>query len=161
MHESPQTDQAPRAPVLVVGVGNILLRDEGFGPHVIKALDDVEVPPSVELLDGGTAGADLLDFICNRQKVIFIDAVKADAAPGSIFRMTAENLTENLGQRVSLHEFGLVETLLMAKQLNCAPRQVILFGVTPKDISCGIGLSEELKAAVPRVIELLLNELPA
>lgn len=161
MQGSPETNKMPRAPVLLVGVGNILLRDEGFGPHVIKALGDVQLPPCVELLDGGTAGTGLLDFIRDRQKVIFIDAVKADAAPGSIFRMTAEDFAKSPGQSISLHEFGLGQTLLMAKQLNCAPRQVILFGVTPKDISCGLELSAEVAAAIPGVIELILDELRA
>jgi len=153
--------QLKSCPVLIVGIGNILLRDEGFGSHVIKALQNVELPPSVELLDGGTAGADLIDSICDRRKVIFIDAVQADVEPGSILRLTAGDLTQNLGQSISLHEFGLIEVLLMAKQLHCALQEVVIFGVKPKDLSCGVGLSEEIARIVPRVIELIVDELHA
>jgi hydrogenase maturation protease len=159
MQKMTKTYQEKRCPVLVVGIGNILLADEGVGPHVIRALENVDLPPSVELLDGGTAGADLIDQICDRQKVIFIDAVEADAEPGSILRMTAGQLTANLCRSVSLHEFGLVETVIMAEQLGCAPKEVVILGVKPKDVSCGLELSQEVAAAVPKVVELILAEL--
>ena len=146
-------------PVLIVGIGNILLQDEGFGPHVIEALQKVELPESVELLDGGTAGADLVDFICDRRKVIFIDAVRADVRPGSILRMTIADLTANLGHIISLHEFGIVETLKVAEQLGCAPEEVVIFGVRPEQLSCGTELSEKVAAAMPKVIKLVLDEL--
>jgi hydrogenase maturation protease len=150
--------QQKHCPVLIVGIGNILLRDEGFGPHVIKELQKMELPSYVELLDGGTAGADLLDFICDRRKVIVIDAIAADVEPGSILRMAASDFTGNLQQNVSLHELGLIEALLMAKQLGCAPKEVVIFGVKPEDISCGTELTEKITKAVPKVIELTLNE---
>jgi len=155
-----KASQRKRCPVLVLGIGNILLRDEGFGPHVIKELQKIELPSFVELLDGGTAGADLIDFICDRRKVIVIDAVQANVEPGSILRMTAADLTKNLHQGISLHEFGLIETLLMAKQLNCAPEEVVIFGVKPEDINCGTELTEKMAKIVPKVIELILNEVP-
>ena len=142
-----------------MGIGNILLRDEGFGPHVIKELQKMELPPFVELLDGGTAGVDLIDFIRDRRKVIVVDAVQADVEPGSILRLAVSDLTENLLRGISLHEFGLVETLLMAKQLGCAPEEVVIFGAKGEDISCGTELTEKIAKAVPKVIELILNEL--
>jgi hydrogenase maturation protease len=148
-----------RCPVLVVGIGNILLRDEGFGPYVIKELQKMELPSFVELLDGGTAGADLLDSICDRRKVIVIDTIAADVEPGSILRMTTADLTKNLHQRISLHEFGLVEALLMAKQLNCEPKEVVIFGVKPEDISFGTKLTERISKVVPKVIKLIIDEL--
>ena len=154
-----EASQQKRCPVLVLGIGNILLRDEGFGPHVIKELQKMELPSFVELLDGGTAGADLIDFICNRRKVIVIDAIQADVEPGSILRMTAADLTKNLHQGISLHEFGLVETLLMAKQLGCAPKEVVIFGVKSEDKSCGTELTEKMAKALPKVIELIYSEL--
>jgi hydrogenase maturation protease len=154
------TSRPKRCPVLILGIGNILLRDEGAGCHVIEALGKMELPESVELLDGGTAGADLVDFICDRQKVIFIDAVQADVEPGSILRMTAADLDANPGQSVSLHEFGIVETLKAAEQLGCAPNEVVIFGVRPEQDSCGTELSEKVAAAVPKAAKLILDELP-
>jgi hydrogenase maturation protease len=153
------TSQRKHYPVLVVGIGNILLRDEGFGPHVIKELQKMELPPFVELLDGGTAGADLIDFIRDRRKVIVVDTIQADVESGSILRLAVSDLTGNSLRGISLHEFGLVESLLMAKQLGCAPEEVIIFGVKGEDISCGTELTEKIAKAVPKVIELILNEL--
>jgi hydrogenase maturation protease len=151
--------QEKRCPVLVVGIGNVLLQDEGVGPHVIRALKKVELPTFVELLDGGTAGADILDSICGRRKVIFVDAVQADVEAGSVLRMTAADLIGNLCRSISLHEFGLVESIIMAEQLGCAPQEVVIFGVAPKEVSCRLDLSDEVAAAVPRVVELVLDEL--
>ena len=79
--------------------------------------------------------------------------------PGSILRMTIADLTANFGQSISLHEFGIVETLKMAEQLGCAPDEVVIFGVRPEQISCGTELSEKVAAAVPKVIKLVLDEL--
>lgn len=159
MQQTTKSHQLERRPLLVVGIGNILLRDEGFGPHLIRKMQTMRLPASVELLDGGTAGADLIDYICDRRKVIFIDAVRADAEPGSVFRITEADFTSNIRRSISLHEFGLVETLFMAKLLHCAPKNVILLGITPQDISCGVGLSQKIKALVPTVTDLVLNEL--
>ncbi len=78
-----------RHPVLVLGIGNILLRDEGVGVRVIEKLQLMDLPDGVEVVDGGTAGADLLDVIAEREKVIVIDATDVNAEPGGIVRFTA------------------------------------------------------------------------
>jgi hydrogenase maturation protease len=156
----PNSSQKKRCPVLVIGIGNILLRDEGFGPYMIKELQKMKLPDFVELLDGGTAGTNLLDFICDRRKVIVIDAIEADdVEPGAILRLTAAELTGNRCQKISLHELGLVETLLMAKHLGCAPEEVIIFAVRPENMGCGTELTETVSKAVPKVIKLILDEL--
>jgi hydrogenase maturation protease len=151
--------QPARRPILVVGVGNILLHDEGFGPHMIGVLSESDLPDSVELLDAGTAGADLLDPISDRRKVIFIDTVDGSAAPGALVRLTASDLVAAPPQGLSLHSVGLIETLMMARQLNGAPDEVIVIGVQPKDLSCGLGLSDELQDAVVPARDLVLDEL--
>ncbi|MHC4444883.1 MAG: hydrogenase maturation protease [Planctomycetota bacterium] len=145
--------------VLILGIGNILLRDEGIGVRVIEAMRDLELPEDVELYDGGTAGADLLDVICDRKKVIIIDAMDADCDPGTILRLTPDDLKPRASPGISLHEIGLLETLNMAKQLGSAPQEVIVLGIKPQWLNCGTELSSELKQAVPKVIELVLKEL--
>lgn len=148
-----------RCPILILGIGNILLRDEGIGPHVIDKLKEIKLPDNVELLDGGTGGADLLDFICDRQKLIVVDAIQTDIEPGCIMRLTADDLTTDSRQNISLHEFGLLETLTMAKQLDCDPKEVIIIGVKPKDITSGVEISDEVSSVVPKIMESILNEL--
>ena len=154
-----ENDACIRRPVLVLGIGNILLHDEGIGVYVVEQMQKGGVPDYVELLDGGTAGADLLDHICDRQKVIVVDAVEADIEPATILRFTSDNLASNTGQSISLHEFGIADTLAMARQLNCLPKEVIVIGIKPKDISPGLGLSEKIAGIVPRIIECVSAEI--
>ena len=154
-----ENDAYIRKPVLVLGIGNILLHDEGIGVYVVEQMQKGGVPDYVELLDGGTAGADLLDHICDRQKVIVVDAVDADIEPGTILRFTPDDLASQAGQSISLHEFGIAETIDMARQLNCAPKQVVIIGIKPKDLEPGVGLSGEILEIVPRVIEAVVAEI--
>ncbi len=148
-----------RCPILVLGIGNILLRDEGVGVRVIEQMQKIHLPDDVELVDGGTAGADLLDVLAERRKVIVIDAVQADCEPGTVLRFTADELVRPDGVGMSLHELGLGEALIMTRQLECAPEDVVVFGIKPKDTGCGLELSEEIAALVPKVIELVLAEI--
>jgi len=144
---------------MILGLGNILLRDEGVGVRVIEAMQSINLPPGVELFDGATAGLDLLDAIADRPKVIVIDAVDAPEAPGTVLQFTPQDLAPRNGQSVSLHEIGLLETLAVAKQLNIAPQEVVILGVKPKDVACGLDLSPEIARLVPRIIELVLANL--
>ena len=148
-----------RRPILVLGIGNILLRDEGVGVRVIERMQKMRLPDNVELVDGGTAGVDLLDVLAERKKVIVIDAVQADCEPGTVLRFTADDLTQPDGVGMSLHELGLGEALTMTKQLGCEPADVVVFGIKPRDISCGLELSDQISASVPRVVELVLAEI--
>jgi len=148
-----------RPAVLVLGIGNLLLYDEGIGVYVIRELQKRGVPDNVELLDGGTAGADLLDDMCDRKKIIVVDAVDADIEPGTVLRLKPQDLISVGNQSISLHDFGLAETLNMARQLNCEPKDVVIFGVKPKDISPGLGLTPEISSILPKLIELVLAEI--
>ena len=147
-----------RCPNIVLGIGNILLRDEVVGVRVIERMRGISLPDDVELVDGGTAGADLLDVLAERQKVIVIDAVQADCEPGTLLRFTADDLVRPDGVGMSLHELGLGEALTMTRQLGCAPKEVVVFGIEPKDLRCGLELSEEVVASIPKVVEWVLAE---
>jgi len=147
-----------RCPILVLGIGNILLRDEGVGIHVIRQLAQRELPDGVEIFDGGTAGADLLDVIADRKKVIVVDALDADCKPATVMRFTldpSEKLTPVTG---SLHNLGIAETVAMTAQLNCAPEQVVVFGVKPASLEPGLELSHQVAATIPEITELVLQE---
>ena len=144
---------------LVLGVGNILLRDEGVGVHVVRALEDRPLPADVELLDGGTAALDLLNAIADRKKVIVVDAVRGGGEPGDIYRFHPEDAPPEAAQSVSLHQVDLLETLTSAELLGCAPQEVVIFGIEPKELDWGLDLSPEVAAVVPRVIELVLTEI--
>ncbi len=160
----PSTTQACRkrtqpCPILVLGVGNILLRDEGVGVRVVEAMKDMELPPGVELFDGATAGIDLLDVLADRRKVIIIDAVEGDYEPGTVLRLTPKDLASPDRQEMSVHEIGLLETLAMVRHLGVAPQEVVILGVKPEDVGLGLSLSPRVARLVPRVIESVLADL--
>jgi hydrogenase maturation protease len=152
--------QPQRANVLILGIGNLLLSDEGVGVHAVRRLAERRLPPGVEVLDGGTSGADLVDHLEGRTKVIVIDAASGDGPPGTVYRCEARDLIEQEGA-LSLHEFGLADSLHMAEQLGCAPRRVIVLGVQPATLEPGLELSPEVAAALPGILKLALAEAAA
>ena len=146
-------------PILVLGLGNILLRDEGIGVRVVEAMGSVNLSPGVEIIDGATAGFDLIDLLADRRKVIVIDAIDGQCEPGTVLRLNPEDLVPQDSRGVSLHEMGLLEALTAARQLGVAPDEVVIIGVQPNDVSCGLDLSPEMARLVPAIIGLVLAEL--
>jgi hydrogenase maturation protease len=138
-----------------LGIGNILLRDEGVGIHVIKAMQAIELSDNIELFDGGTMGLDLLNVVADRHQVVVIDAIQRDHEPGTVFSFSPDDFTPQ-GVDISLHDIGLLETLRMSKYLGCAPQQIVIFGIEPKEMGYGLDLSSVVAAAVPHVIQLVL-----
>lgn len=143
--------------LMILGVGNLLLRDEGVGVQVIKALEDRPLPAGIELLDGGTLGIDLLAYISEAERIIVVDAVKGGGEPGAIYRLTPEILGQFKEQALSLHQVGFLEVLDLSEQLGNRP-EAIIYGIEPQVIDWGLELTEPVQAAVPRVVELVLVE---
>lgn len=143
---------------LIIGVGNLILKDEGVGVHVVRQLEDRGLPSGVEAIDGGTATMDLLAVIQEAARIIVIDAVRVGGKPGTIYRFFPEDLSCESERPLSLHEVGLLEVLGMARQLG-GHGEVVIIGVEPKEISWGVELSPEVEAKVPKVIEAVLKEL--
>jgi hydrogenase maturation protease len=150
---------APRFSILILGVGNILLGDEGVGVRVVEAMRDIKLPDNVELVDGGTGAFDLLDIVADRKKVIIIDAVRGGGEPGAIYRFTPDDIEKQQQCLTSVHQVGLLNTLEMAKMAGYPPQSVIVCGIEPKRMDWGLELSPEVAAMVPRVIELIMSEL--
>jgi hydrogenase maturation protease len=146
-----------KADVLILGIGNILLRDEGVGVHAVRLLAEQALPPGIDILDGGTSGADLVDHLDGRTKVVVIDAALGDGAPGTVYRCEGDELIEQTSA-LSLHEFGLVESLRLAKQLGCSPGRVIVLGIQPATMEVGMDLSPTIAAVLPSVLQLALEE---
>jgi hydrogenase maturation protease len=144
--------------ILVLGVGNILLSDEGVGVWVIKKMQEVELPEDVELLDGGTAGLNLLNYIEGREKLIVIDCLMAEDKAGSVYRFRLEDLTTPAEMITSLHQVGIREILNILSQTSPKPETVII-GIVPETTAVNMGLSAEVEAVIPKVIELVLKEI--
>jgi hydrogenase maturation protease len=144
---------------LILGLGNILLQDEGVGVRVVEAMRDVPTPPGVDLLDGGTAGLSLLELMEGYDRVIVVDAVEAGAEPGAIFKFRPEDLAAMPNvQLTSFHQVGLMDVLQLAESMGQRP-EVVIIGVQPASLNWGTDLTPQLKDAVPRVIESVLREI--
>lgn len=149
-----------RPKILILGVGNILLSDEGVGVRVIEYLQTQPLPPGIELVDGGTAGADLIDVLAERDTVIIIDAVQADHPPGTILKLTPDDLLPQMDNPLSLHDLDIPQTLSMTKILNCAPERVVCIGVVPENINPGMELTKTIGGLIPQIGQIILDQLP-
>jgi hydrogenase maturation protease len=147
--------------VVVVGVGNELLGDEGFGVHVARALVAETLPPGVSVLEAGTALLDAAPEMSRASRLILVNAVRIGASPGTIHRLSRSRaLAEDPAQTpLSLHEWGVVETLQAMEKLGLLPDDVEVIGAEPACLEPQLGLSARLVAARDRVLALLLEEL--
>lgn len=145
----------------MLGVGNLLLKDEGVGVHVARRLLDMDLPPRVEVLEGGTAGLDLLDAIEGREKVIVVDAVQTGQPPGTLYRFSRDDIEERPKQRMSLHDIDMTDLLKLSDLLGGEkPAEVVVIGVEARDIeTASMELSPEIEAQVPTLIDLVIREI--
>jgi hydrogenase maturation protease len=148
-----------RAPKLVLGVGNLLRSDDGVGVAAVQQLATLPVPPDVEVFDAGTAGVGLTHVIEGRELVVAIDAIDAGAAPGTVYRLGPEQLRPAVSSGLSLHDLHLLHALDETRLLGTAPRTMVIIAVQVADTAAGIGLSDAVRTALPRVIALAAEEL--
>jgi hydrogenase maturation protease len=153
------TDNQPAmARVVVIGVGNLLLKDEGIGIHTVAALQEISLPPDVKLIDGGTS-PDLIAYTKAGDKLIIIDAARAGGEPGAIYRFRPEDLAAEKGVLTSAHELGVVQNLSLMSLLGNQPAETIIIGIEPKEIEAGLELSAELRQKLPDIVKIVLKEI--
>ncbi len=140
----------------VVGIGNVLLRDEGIGCHVVRALEGIPLP-DVKLIDGGTC-PDALQLVEDADKLVIVDAVKGGGTPGQIYRFHLEDITLEAKPFLSLHDVGLVDSLMLM-QLWHNIGEAVIIGIEPREINWGLELSPELREKMPQIIDVILAEL--
>jgi len=144
--------------VVVAGIGNILLKDEGIGIHVARSLKELELPVGTEIIDGGTT-PNLLDYLNPVEKLIIIDAIEVGDSPGAIYRFHPDDLTLPEGKSISLHEIGLLEDLKILSLSGKEPQETVIIGIQVKEIGWGTDLSTELHAKIPDITRVVLGEI--
>lgn len=146
--------------IVVIGVGNLLLRDDGLGIHAIRRLGErSDCPPEVEIVDGGTLGLDLLHYLEGTAWLLIVDAVDAGKQPGTIVRLEGQQVPAYLQFKMSPHEIGLPDMLLAAKLRDLYPNEVVILGVQPQDVTVGLDLSEPVAASLDGLVEFVVSQL--
>lgn len=148
--------------ILILGVGNILFSDEGVGIRVIEAIQErYSFPPHVTVKDGGTLGIHLLGTISHVDYLIVVDVIRNEGQPGSLYRLTGEEIPKRIFAKNSLHDVDFLEALTLCGALDGVPETVIV-GVEPLDIeSVSIALTPLIQEKVDPLIEMVPAELEA
>ena len=157
-----QLDGSP-VQTLILGVGNLLMSDEGVGVHVIQRLvADYQLPEEVQVLDGGTLGMDLLYYLEGVENLLLIDAVQARKEPGTLIRLEGEDVPAFMSIKISPHQLGVPDMLAAAKlKGNCYPQRIVLWGIQPELVEIGLDLSSTVESKVDIIIENILEQLQA
>lgn len=148
------------APVTVLGIGNIILSDEGFGVRAVEYLEArYDFPEEVRLLDGGTLGPELLHFVTGTKRLLILDAVSGDGLPGTVCRFEDDAVTAHFQEKLSSHEIGIQDVLAWLTVTGHAIPHVVVLGMQPYDLSAGLSLSAEMAAALPSFAARAVEEL--
>jgi hydrogenase maturation protease len=145
---------------LVLGIGNLIMTDDGVGIRVIHLLQErYTFPDSVLVMDGGTLGLDLLHYLEGITRLLVVDAVETGGPPGTLVRLTGDEINIAFRTKLSPHQMGLQDLLLVAELQGFAPEEMVLLGVQPGEIGMGTELTPAVAAQVEPLVELVLAEL--
>jgi hydrogenase maturation protease len=155
-----RSDSAAAPAVLVLGIGNTIMSDDGVGVKVVEQLQSgFSFPDNVEILDGGTLGLDLLPKLDGISHLIIVDAVETGEKPGTCVRLAGEELPILLERKISPHQMGLKDLLAVASFQGNSPSDMVLVGIQPGSIQMGLELTPEVDSQVPALKESVLREL--
>jgi hydrogenase maturation protease len=144
---------------LILGVGNILLKDEGLGVRTIDYLQETYIsPPNVSLIDGGTGGLNLLSLMKDYTHVIIIDAIAPNGSPGALYRIPSEELPKSPPMMTTAHQLGVQDMLALAHLEGYNP-DVVIIGMEPLDMSPGLELSPLIQEKLPAIADMVRDEL--
>jgi hydrogenase maturation protease len=146
--------------VTILGIGNVILRDEGFGVRVAEYLDKhYEFPESVQIVDGGTLGIELTQYVTGTEKLLVIDSINGGAEPGTTFRFHNDDVMEHFQDKLSAHEVGIQDVLGLLTVTGHKIPDVVVIGAQPYDVEAGVELSDGMMELLPQMVEQALSEL--
>lgn len=144
--------------ITVLGVGNILMQDEGFGVRVIEQLlQSYQFPDNVQVLDGGTLGMELLRFLVGTDKLILVDAVSGDLPPGSLYQFNHDEVKSYFKEKVSMHELGIQDVLAVMEVLEKPVQEIKILGVQPLTVDIGLEMTTIVAGTVDNVVVKVLR----
>ena len=147
----------PDGDILILGIGNLLLRDEGVGVHLARALAEApgarDLPDGTRVVEGGTLGLELLPLVDDARAVVFLDAINVGAPPGTITIIRGAALQQAFGLHLSAHQIGAADLLAVAQLSGALPERCALVGIQPERVDIGLELSAAVRAALAGAIE--------
>ena len=147
--------------IVAVGIGNIVHTDDGAGVHALSMLrNSARVPAGVSLIEGGTLGLELVSYLQNAKRILLLDAVDSNSEPGSLLRLTREDLLSIKGG-LSVHQLGVADLLAALSLVSNGQQDVLLLGVQPQSTGWGTELTPKVKRALPALVESALEHLHA
>ena len=150
----------PPTKTLILGVGNLLLSDEGVGLRVVERLATTyDLPEGVRILDGGTLGLDLLYYLEGVENLLIVDAVEMGKEPGTLLRLEGDEVPSFLSIKMSPHQIGIPDMLFAARLKDLYPRNVVLWGVQPAVLDTGLELSPPVAAQVNALVDEVVEQL--
>ena len=148
-----------RTPLIVLGLGNVLLEDDGVGAAAVAALRDRYVaPPGVLVLDGGTLGLALLPYVQSADNLILVDAIRTDEPAGSLVRLQDDDVGPAVATRLSPHQVGVADLLDAARWLDRYPERITLLGLVPDSMELVVGLSPRVRPSLPMLVDSVVAE---
>lgn len=145
--------------VLVLGLGNVLLGDDGVGAAAVARVErDYCVPPGVRLADGGTLGLSLLGLLTDSNHVILVDAVRTDGPPGTLVRLDGSDVIDAVRERLSSHQVGVADLLDAARLIDSYPTEVTLLGLVPEIIDLAVARSSAVDGGLDELVSAIVRE---
>ncbi|MBF0275443.1 MAG: HyaD/HybD family hydrogenase maturation endopeptidase [Nitrospinae bacterium] len=149
-----------REQITVLGIGNILIRDDGAGIKALESLKRYTFPENVRLIDAGTTIYHNMNIMTESDKLLVLDAVKLDGKPGTIYSFTPEEFRIKLPRKANSHDVGLLEALSTLTLIEEEPPETVIIGIQPLDYSSwGEELTDEVNKGLPMMIEKALKQL--
>ena len=158
---STNAEPGVRRPVrlLILGLGNVLCGDDGLGAVAIARLRArYEIPEGMSVLDGGTLGLSLLPYVEDAEKVILVDAIRAEAPPGSFVRLEGEEVGPAVAGRLSVHQVGVADLLDAARWRGRLPEELVLLGLVPETLEVGLTRSARVEAGLAGLVDRVVEE---
>jgi hydrogenase maturation protease len=145
---------------LVLGIGNLVMSDDGIGVRVVQELATrYHFPADVTILDGGTLGLDLLPYLEGVERLLIVDAVTTDGEPGNLVRLAGDEIPVVFATKLSPHQMGLQDLLAVARLLGHEPAEMILWGVHPASIEMTMEMTPAVAAQLEPLVDHCLQEL--
>ncbi len=156
----PAASAGSHGAIVVLGLGNLLRRDEGLGIRALERLQTrYTLPDTVQLVDGGTLGLDLLCYLEGAARVLILDAALTDGPPGTLLRAAGDEVPSFFGMRTSPHEIALADLLAVTKLRGTEPDEVVVWGMQPAALELGWELSEPIAANLDALVDAVATEL--